>query len=1142
MSDNFVHLHAHTSIGSMQDAMTSVNDMFKRAKEMGQPAIALTDHGTMAAVFDARKASKKHGVKYIPGCETYFVNDINNKKEKRRHLILLAKNEIGYRNLLKLNYEGFMNFQYVPFLRKVFPRIDWKLLEQYHEGIICLTACGSGPLARTILEYDESGECDKEECYISALKIASRLKSIFGNDLYLEMQPHDLKVFKHVRKTGEVEKDAHGEPIVVLDQQYLNQKLVQISGELDISLVATCDVHYLDKEDAEIHDMLMAINEKKSLSDTTRHRYEVEEFYMKNGGEVINYFTEKFNRKLAIEICNNTVEIANQCEDSSYIDSSEIRFPKFDAKSEDDYPEFLKWKKEQKSNGIPEDQAFMRFRCVKAFKKKYGHLKGEKKKEYKQRMVEEIKVLEFHNFSSYMLITSDSIIKAKEHGIRVGPGRGSVGGCFVGNLLGIHEVDPMQYGLLFERFHNREKTSYPDIDSDLSPAGRVWAVKYITEKYGKYQVAHVSNLSTMTPKVVIKDVARSLELGGGRSEAFKIANAITDSIPAEAKTFDDALQMSKKFRDFCAEYPDLEKFGRKLVGLEKTFSTHAAGIVISDIDLSTYVPLRCDKDGTVSVQYEKNRCESVGLIKMDFLGLEHLKVLDSTIENARALGMECPDTDDLAPFDDQGVWDMLSSGKAVCVFQMGSPHMRALCKRIRPQNIEDLSLVNALGRPSAGESKTGRPTPRDTYIARRDGKQKVTFKHQCIKDALENTLGICVYEEQLAKLAKFAAGWDLNKADGLRKFTKLKGKNPTLAAKVQEDFINDTVKFSKLSKKDATAIWEEIIEPFSGYGFNKAHGIFYSLNGYHTAYYKHHFPAPFMAAVLRSEIEKPSSNEEKIKLYKKEAARMGIAIKAPDINKSGEFFTVLDEKTIAMGLAAVKGVGVKAVQNIIETRNEHPFVSFSDFLYRTNSRVVQKSVIQALAKAGCLDSFGITRKSAFDNYANVRTKANKYIEKVATSGVDPWNLMLEWEWTEREKKILGNEEWNKKEILEAEGETLGDYISGDINDLYGGFFSKKGTPLKKLKKLAEGTPIRVEVIVENISTQRTKSGKNKGNAYGSCTVMDQNKDSVTMKVWSNSWKHVKDQLKIGRPIRALCRVNVYKGNHMLVLSTLEQVG
>ena len=375
MSDSFVHLHAHTSIGSMQDAMTSVYDMFKRAKELGHQALAITDHGTMAAVFDARRASKKHGVKYIPGCEIYFVNDLNNPKEKRRHLILLAKNETGYRNLLQINYQGYVNFQHVPILGKVFPKVDWDILEKHSEGIICLTACSSGPIARTLFERNEEGEWDKDECCVNALKIASRLKGIFGDNLYLEIQPHDLKVYKRNRKTGEVELDVHGEPTIMVDQTHVNKKLVHMSKELDIPLVATCDVHYLEKEDAKIHDMLMAINEKKPLSDKNRHRYEVEEFYMKSGNEVKEFFAKHFTRKLAIEICKNTVEIANLCEDPAYLDLTETRFPKFDVKSELDYDRFQKWWSKQTcfKNGkrMPEDHAFMRYRCVQGFKRKH---------------------------------------------------------------------------------------------------------------------------------------------------------------------------------------------------------------------------------------------------------------------------------------------------------------------------------------------------------------------------------------------------------------------------------------------------------------------------------------------------------------------------------------------------------------------------------------------------------------------------------------------------------------------------------------------------------------------------------------------------------------------------------------------------
>ncbi len=1147
--NNFTHLHCHTSIGSMQDSMVSVDDLFKKAAEMDQGSIAITDHGTMSAMFDARKASLKHGVKFIPGIESYFVDDVSLKPDKkdirtkRRHLILLAKNESGYRNLLKLNYEGFVNCQYIPILNKVFSRIDWDLLEQYHENIICLTACSAGLLAEEMFKINEDNEWDEEACHINVFKTASRLKNIFGEDLYLELQPHAFKKYKKDRKTEELELTKSGDPVLIADQTYINRKLLSISRELDIPIVAACDVHYLEKEDASVHDMLMAINDKKPLSDKNRHRYDIEEFYMKTGDKIVDYFTELVSRKVALELCNNTVGIANKCDDSTYIDVSDIRFPKFNVSVENDYQDFLKWRKKKNYNAsITEVQAFMRYRCIKGFKKEFGHLRGEERKAYMRRIENEINVLEGHQFCSYMLITADLISEAKRKKIRVGPGRGSVGGCFVAYLLGIHEVIPMQYGLLFERFHNKEKTSYPDIDTDFSSSGRDQIEQYAVKKYGNKNVAHVSNLSTMTPKVVIKDLARSLELGGNKREAFKIANEITDTISIDTKSFDGALKDSEKLRSFCVQYPKIEEYGRKLVGLEKTFATHAAGIVISDIDLSTYVPLRYDKKGSVSVQYEKNRCEKVGLIKMDLLGLEHLKVIDSTIENVHALGMECPDTDELAPFNDKNVWNMISKGQTVCVFQMGSHHMRSLCKRIKPQNIEDLSLVNALGRPS-GKSKGGGEDLRDVYIARRDGKKKVSFEYKCLKEPLKETLGICVYEEQLSKLAKHVAGWDLNKADVLRKFTKLKGKDPKLATKIQNDFVEDTAKHSNLTKSEAFDIWEKVVEPFSGYGFNKAHGIFYSLNGYHTAYYKYHYPAPFMAAVLRSEVEKSSSNENKIKIYKKEATRMGIKIVAPDINKSDEYFSVIDNSTIAMGLVAVKGVGEKAVQNIIETRKEHRFVSFSDFLYRTNSRFVRKNVIQALAKAGCFDSFGIKRKAVFTQYANVRIRVNKYMEIVATSGIDPWDLILEREWTETEKQLLGNEEWTKKEILVAEGETLGDYLSGNINDVYSGFFTNKGViPLNKIKKMADGTPVRVEAIIESIAQPKHKSGRNKGHMYGNCTIIDINKDNITMKIWSDKWKKVKDKIITGRPIRAICRINVYKDNYMLVLNTLEKVG
>ena len=728
-----------------------------------------------------------------------------------------------------------------------------------------------------------------------------------------------------------------------------------------------------------------------------------------------------------------------------------------------------------------------------------------------------------------MLIVSDLILKAKEQGISVGPGRGSVGGSLVAQLLDIHEVDPIEYGLLFERFINKEKTSFPDIDTDFSPIGRDWVFQYIIDKYGKEKVAHVSNLSRMTPKVVVKDVTRSLEIGGSKTEAFKIANKITDSIPDTAKTFDQALKSSEMLRRLCVENKDLELYGRKLTGLERSYATHAAGIVIGDIDLSTYVPLRLDKHGNVSVQYEKNRCEAEGLIKIDLLAIEHLQIIDNTIKNANLLVKSPPKPKSLKPFNDKAVWNDISKGRTMCVFQMGSPHMKALCKQIKPNSIEDLSLVNALGRPSAKKS-------RKAYIARRDGLEKISYIHECLKPALEETLGVCVYEDQLMKLANVVAGWDLNKADGLRKLTKYKGSNPGLVMRLKEDFIKGAIKYNNLSEKIALNIWEEIIEPFEGYGFNKPHGIFYSLNGYYTAYYKHYYPAAFMAAALESEVGKPSASnsDSKIRTYKKEAKRLGITIRTPNINKSGHSFAILNDKTIITGLVAIKGVGDKAVDNMIETRNKHPFKSFEDFLLRTSSGLVRKNVIQALAKAGCLDEFNITRKNGHDNFNIIRTAANKHSKKVAKEGRDAWNILDDFVLNTNFNR---EDEWSLKEILENEHLTLGEYISGSINDLYDGFFTGKlVTFLNKIKGLSEGRNIIVESVITDVKKSKTK----KGRTFARCTLSDVNNNNAQLTVWPDQWLKHSKILSVGKPIRAVCKINIWNDNTTLVLDRIEK--
>lgn len=1125
-SNNFSHLHSHTSVGSMCDSLANIYELFNKASQIGQPAIAITDHGSMAAMYDMQEAAKKYKIKAIPGLESYFVNDVEEKTAKRLHLILLAKNEIGYKNLLSLNYEGFLNKQYVPILNKVFPRIDWKLIKKYNKGIICLTACGSGPIAKTLLAYDEDYKRDEVLCTNRALGVLQRLRDIFEENLFIELQAHCHKAYALDRKTKEIIKNPNGQLVVVSDQVYLNKKLFGFAKLLDIPMVGTTDVHYIDKSDFKAHDMLIAINDKAPLNDKFRHRYDTDELYLKNRSEMEDYFSRLFGSRAAKQICDNTIEVSNLCEDSEYLDSNKVHFPEINLKSDKDYESFNKWKEKNKSN-IKEENLFLRFKCQQSFKEKFDHLSPENKKLYWDRICEEIKVLEMHNFSSYMLIVSDYIQHAKSKNIRVGIGRGSVCGSLVANLLNIHGIDSIEYGLLFERFHNKEKKAFPDIDTDFSPNGRDDVENYIVEKYGNNRVAHVSNLSRMTPKVVIKDVARSLELGGSKSAAFQIANKITDTIPSTALTFDEAFKQSKEFRDYCAKYPDLEYYGRKLVGLEKVFATHAAGIVISDTDLSTLVPLRIDKDGAVSVQYEKNRCEKVGLIKMDLLGLDHLRIIEDTISNAKSINLECSAQ---IPLNDKKVWEEISKGHTMCVFQMESPHMSVLCKQIKPKNVEELAVVNALGRPSAAKS-------RDIYIARKDGRAKVNYDHPKLENSLKETLGICVYEEQLIKLAADVAGWDRNKADGLRKLTKAKEKGRELAAKLETEFCNDSIK-NGVQEKDAKYIWTNVIEPFAGYGFNKAHAIPYSINGYESAYYKIYYPSAFMAAILKSEAVKNSQEKDyNIRTYKKEAARLGIEVLPPEINTSDIHFKAKDQKTITTGLIAIKGVGIAAIENILKMRKQHVFKSFADFLYRTDSKLVRKNVIEALAKAGCFDNLNINRKDASQLYIDIRKKANLFAKKCDET-IKPEDKLNDFIY----EYSTPDNEWTLKEKLEGEKEVLGEYISGSINDVYQGFFTNKNViKLNNIKTIPDGVNVRIEAIISDIKSSKLKKGKNIGKSYARCSMSDLNGDTASLTIWPGEYIKYKDKLSIGIPIRAICKINNWNNTNTLILQSIEEI-
>jgi DNA polymerase-3 subunit alpha len=1117
---DFVNLHVHTNLGSLLDSLQDVDDLFDLVNLKGQKALAITDHGTLAAFFDAYKASKRTGIKFIPGLEAYFVHSYDviepedgkgrKKTERRKHIVLLAQNEIGYRNLLKINYDGFKNN--VISMGRVFPRISWEVLEKYNEGIIATSACGNGILANPIFQdnYDE------------AVEYAIVLSNIFKNRFYLEIQPHTLE-------DGE------------FNQIKLNNQLIKMSKELKIPLVVATDAHYLTKSDEKVHDILMAINSKKALDDPDRHRYGIDEFYVKDGDEVYDFLVKHHGNEVAEEAVSNTILIAEKCDPPTYMEVKGNHLPVFDPRNEPDYESFMEWKK---NSNIPADlsldKSYMRFHIIKGFVEKFGNSSDEMRKERWSRVKSELKVLEDNNFSSYMLITADMIKWAKNNNILAGIGRGSVGGSLIAYLLGIHGVDPFDYGLLFERFQNAYKKDLPDIDTDFTSEGRDKVQEYVRNKYGRDNCAQVSNINTYTPKNVIPDLVKSMRnvmpglIPEGTyyvsvADAIKAAIPDTDADGNHVKTLERAMELSPNLREFANRCPELMKYADRIIGMPKDYSTHAAGMVVSDVPIYEFAPLRVDKNGEVAVQYEKSRCEAEGLVKMDFLAIATLDIIDETFKNICKLGVEdAPKHMEDIPLDDKETYEMIQKGNTKCVFQLGkSGIMASLCKRIKPKNILDIATINSLGRPAGKDI-------RELYLNRRTGKEKVIYPHFSLKEPLNETYGLAITEEQLMGVAKSVAGWDLNKADGLRKFTKLKGKKPELALQLEVDFIEGMIKTHGVEYELAKNIWDQYVANFVGYGFNLAHAVFYSINGYITAYLKCHYPAAFLAAYLKIKTSKGGLNkDDEINGAKQECRRLGIKIVPPDINESKSGYEVLNNTTILMGLGSVKGMGDKALEEIMKKQR---FSSFMEFLYRVDGRVINKSKIEALAKAGCFDSFNVSRKDIHDDGKKIRDKMNTFIRKKEKDGYDVDMAIEDFSF-----KMAGNE-WSKQEKLQYEQEVLGELVSGSINDLFPGFFTNSGiTLISKLKTLPNRYNILVEVIIKSFLREfKIKNGKYAGRTMAKYLVQDVMGADVELTIWPSQYAEIKEKLVIGRPIRAVCEVSDFNGAKTLMLKELQK--
>lgn len=791
----YVSLHNQTTY-SLLDSLCTTKDLFKKAKELNQSAIAITDHGTLAATWDAFKAYKETGVKFIVGCEFYFVDNAKNLDMKFKHIILIAKNSTGYKNLLTLNKRSFEQGKTSG--NKVYPVLDWNLLEKHTEGLICLTACGNGIISQP-LSIGKTEDAEK-----SLLK----LKELFNTNLAVEVQANNMKRNANMYSTE-------------IDQKFLNKQLINLANKHNIKIVPTSNTHYIDKSEYKTHDVLLAIGSKQSVYSNFRLKYPVNDFYLKSEEEILTFFSRNYSKEFAQEIINNTQYFADLCENPDWVDPkfsnpSGKELPIFPVKDESNYNEFINWLPNQNDyiKSLSEDKAYLRFVVETNFAKKLieDNISEDKIQIYKDRIEKEFEVFELLDLSSYMLITADFLNYARNNNIQVGPGRGSAGGSYLAYLLNIHSADSVKYGLVFERFHNKLKKALADIDNDIVSSGREDVINYVRHKYGSDNVASISNFNRITPKVYIRDISRALELGGTKESAVKLGNDISVLVPADVKSIDIAYKGIPLFAEYCKKYPELITH-KEINNQIRNCSQHAAGIVIGYRPLTGLVPLRHDKDGSVVLEYEKETTEEVGLVKIDILGLKTLDVIDLTKKLIKQSGKELKEIN--FEDNDKKTYDLIGSGKCEFVFQFGgSAGTMDLCKKIKPKDIEDLALITTIARPGCKEI-------REDFIKTKHGKKPVTFIHKNLENALRATLGYALYDESLLQLASDVAGWDLAKADGLRKLTKLKGSKPKLALELQKNFI-EGCKNNDLTEVEGEYIWKNVVEPFGLYSFNKS--------------------------------------------------------------------------------------------------------------------------------------------------------------------------------------------------------------------------------------------------------------------------------------------------------------------------------
>ena len=892
---NFTHLHVHTGF-SLLDGSSKIKELVKKTKELGMDSIAITDHGVMYGCVEFYKAAKAEGIKPIIGCEVYVASKSRFDKENSPdnfyyHLVLLAENNKGYDNLIKIVSYGFKDGFYYK------PRVDIELLEKYHEGIIALSACLAGPVARTIIRQG----------YDKAKEVALRYNNIFGeNNFFLELQDH---------MDGSV------------DQQTVNQSLMRMHQETGIPLVATNDCHYISPEDAEAHDILLCIQTNTTVDEADRMRYEGGQYYVKSPEEMYSLFP------YAHQACENTYKIAQRC--NVEFEFGNYKLPVFDVPDGKTAVEYLS---ELALNGL---------------KERYGEVTPK----LKERLDYELSIIIQMGFVDYFLIVWDFIKYAKDNGISVGPGRGSAAGSIVAYSLRITDIDPIKYDLIFERFLNPERVSMPDIDIDFCYERRGEVIDYVRRKYGNDQVVQIVTFGTMAARNAIRDVGRALNI------PYADVDRVAKMVPQELHiTIEKALVKNPEFKEIYDTDPTVKHLidmSMKLEGLPRHTSTHAAGVIISDRPVEDYVPLNLNvKDNAITTQYTMTICEELGLLKMDFLGLRTLTVIQNAfkeIERNYGLKFDGHSID----YGDREVYDLISSGKTLGVFQLESPGMTSFMKELRPNNIEDIIAGISLYRPG----------PMDfipKYIDGKNNPSHIKYTHPLLEPILRNTYGCIVYQEQVMQIVQELAGYSLGRSDMVRR--AMSKKKADVMAKERENFINglgDSVPGcvkNGIPANIANIIFDEMTD-FAKYAFNKSHAACYAVVAYQTAWLKTHYPAEFMAALMTSVQDRP----DKIALYIANCKTMNIGILPPDINESLSNFSVSDGN-IRFGLSAIKGVGSNNITSIMKNRsNEGNFKSLHQFLDRMGSNINSKT-IESLIYAGAFDSLGGKRSQYIQSY------------------------------------------------------------------------------------------------------------------------------------------------------------------------------